>query len=157
MIEIEKKFHLTKEAEAQLIKGAKELGESEFSDTYYDKTSYPLAKKDIWLRSRNGRWQLKIGEKGSGTKEASYLNQYEELAHEDTIRKALSVEKYGSLARDLETEGYVPIATFTTVRKKFKKGGFNIDIDQASFDDFRIIEIELHIETPKERKRQQKR
>ena len=145
MIEVEKKFHISKNEEKKLAEGAKFIGEFTFSDTYYDKSSYPLAKKDIWLRSRDGRWQLKIGEDDSGSETKKYMDYYEEVEAEGSIRKILGVEHYASLVKDLEAEGYTPIATFTTIRRKYTKGEFNIDVDEASFD-YNVVEIERFAE-----------
>ncbi len=146
MIEVEKKFRITKKEEEKIAEGAKFIGEFTFSDTYYDKSSYPLAKKDIWLRSRDGKWQLKIGEDDSGSETKKYMDYYEEVTTEGSIRKILGIEHYASLASDLEGDGYTPIATFTTVRRKYAKGPFNIDIDEASFG-YGVVEIERFAET----------
>lgn len=145
MIEVEKKFHITKEGGKKLTEGAKFVGEFTFSDTYYDKSSYPLAKKDIWLRARDGKWQLKIGEDDSGSETKKYMDYYEEIGMEGGIRKILGVEHYASLADDLAAEGYAPIATFTTVRRKYTKEKFNIDVDEASFG-YSVVEIERFAE-----------
>ncbi|MAF80370.1 hypothetical protein CL629_04830 [bacterium] len=149
MFEVEKKFILKKGDGEKLVKGAQSLGEFAFSDTYYDKGSYPLAKKDIWLRSRDDKWQLKIGEEDSGCEKDDYVDHYEEIKTESGIRKILGVEHYASLAEDLEGEGYKSIATFTTKRKKFKSGKFNIDIDEASFG-YNIVEIERIVDDRKD-------
>ena len=141
MIEVEKKFRISKSKEQNLAKGAKFIGEFSFSDTYYDKSSYPLAKKDIWLRSRDGKWQLKIGEDDSGSETKKFMDYYEEVVTEGGIRKILGIEHYDSLANDLGREGYAPIATFTTVRRKYTKGSFSIDVDEASFG-YDVVEVE---------------
>lgn len=145
MFEVEKKFILKEGDEESLIKGAKPLGEYAFSDTYYDKGSYPLAKKNIWLRSRDGRWELKIGENEGGCGKKDSVDHYEKIETEGGIRKVLGVEHYASLADDLEREGYKPVATFTTKRRSYKSGKFNIDIDEASFG-YNVVEIERVIE-----------
>lgn len=145
MIEVEKKFRISKEEAKKLAEGAKFIGEFNFSDTYYDKSSYPLAKKDIWLRSRDGKWQLKIGEDDSTSETKKYMDYYEEIDTEGGIRKILEIEHFASLADDLEAEGYTPIATFTTLRRKYTKNNFSIDIDEASFG-YNIVEIEHVVE-----------
>ena len=60
MIEVEKKFILTTEQEKSLIEGADFLGEKKFTDIYYDDEDFSLTKKDLWLRNREGRFELKI-------------------------------------------------------------------------------------------------
>ena len=145
MIEVEKKFHITEKDEKNLAKDAEFVGEFTFSDTYYDKSSYPLAKKDIWLRSRDGKWQLKIGEDDSSSETKKYMDYYEEVGAEGGIRKVLGVTHYSSLADDLKANGYLPIATFTTVRRKYTKEKFNIDADRASFG-YGVVEIERFVE-----------
>lgn len=145
MYEVEKKFILKEGDEEALVKGAQSLGEFAFSDTYYDKSPYPLAKKDIWLRSRDGKWELKIGGNERGCDTKNFVDHYEEIETEGGIRKVLGIEHYSSLAEDLEREGYKPVATFTTKRRRYKSGKFNVDIDEASFG-YRVAEIERVIE-----------
>ena len=60
MIEIEKKFILTPEQEQALIKGADFIEEKEFTDIYYDDKILSLTTKDIWLRERAGKFELKV-------------------------------------------------------------------------------------------------
>ncbi len=146
MFEVEKKFILKESDEEGLVKGAQSRGEYAFSDTYYDKGSYPLAKKNIWLRSRDGKWELKIGEDENNCETKEYVNHYEKIETEGGIRKVLDIEHYASLADDLEREGYKPVATFTTKRRSYKSGKFNIDIDETSFD-YSVVEIKRMTES----------
>ena len=59
-IEVEMKFPLNEDIEANLHEiGAVFKSCNEIVDSYYDTTSYQLTLNDVWLRRRNGRYQLK--------------------------------------------------------------------------------------------------
>jgi adenylate cyclase class IV len=52
----------------------------------------------------------------------------------------------------LRNAGYKPFADFKTVRRRYQKGEFVIDIDEADFggDKYEICEIELKVKSPAE-------
>jgi adenylate cyclase class IV len=140
MIEVEKKFILNKEQEASLISGADFLGEKIFTDTYYDDSSYSLTKKDIWLRSRAGKFELKIPMNESI--EIRILDRYKEFENDEEILKYFGASTNSNLIDVINEKGYKPFCKFTTTRKKYKKEGFNIDLDTADFG-YNIAEIEF--------------
>lgn len=145
MIEVEKKFILTDEEEKRLLDGAEFLNEYTFTDTYYDTAEYALTSKDIWLRERDGKWELKIPlHKGA----ERLGDQYQELTDEDEIRNYLKIPPKKTLAEDLEEAGFRPFCKFKTVRRKYKEAPFVIDLDTVDFGDFAYAlgEIELLIE-----------
>jgi adenylate cyclase class IV len=147
MIEIEKKFLLSEDDEARLIEGAEFLGEETFSDTYYDTKDYGLSTRDKWLRSRSGVFHLKISARKATKRQ---ISEYHELETDDDIRRELGIRKEKSLKEDLLSNGFVPFASFTTTRKKYKRGDFTIDLDIADFG-YQVDEIELVV--PDESKR----
>lgn len=145
MIEIEKKFSLTKEQENNLIKDAEFISEKEIIDIYFDNKMFDLTKKDIWLRERNNQFELKVSKNLSLERK---VDQYDEIEDDDKIRKFLKLPTSNSLNQDLVESGYVPFATLKTNRTKFKNGHFNIDIDEVTSKDFfcGLVEIETMVD-----------
>lgn len=142
MIEVEKKFILTPEQEKSLIEGAEFLGEKQFTDIYYDDNNFSLTKKDIWLRERSGKFELKLPM--NDLLEKRVADQYRELDVEDDIlthfgARGISVKDF------LIEKNYKPFCKITTTRKKYKKDGFGIDLDIMDFG-YTLAEIELMID-----------
>src|SRR3989344_1572892 len=145
MIEVEKKFILTKDNEARLTEEAEFLKEYSFTDAYYDTGDYALTSQDVWLRARDGKWELKTPlHKGA----ERLGDQYRELTDEKEIREYLKIPPKKTLAQDLKDAGYKPFCVFKTVRRKYKNTPFVIDLDAVDFGDFSYAlgEIELLIE-----------
>jgi adenylate cyclase class IV len=143
MIEIEKKFILTEEQEKKLIAGAEFLGEKKIVDAYYDDSRYSLSTKDIWLRCRNGRFELKIPMNVALEKRVS--DQYRELETDQEIAAYLNLDAGKPLVDAIRENGYAPFATIVTTRKKYKKDGYGIDLDSVDFG-YDVAEIELMID-----------
>ncbi|PJE64291.1 MAG: hypothetical protein COU90_02470 [Candidatus Ryanbacteria bacterium CG10_big_fil_rev_8_21_14_0_10_43_42] len=139
MIEVEKKFILTDEQERSLIHGAQFLGVKEFIDVYYDDSNYSLTKRDIWLRSREGKFELKIPINESIEKRVS--DQYRELENLEDILKYFKVSTGASFENFLKEKNYNAFCRITTTRKKYKKDEFNIDLDVMDFG-YTLAEIE---------------
>jgi len=139
MIEVEKKFLLSEEEERRLLEGAMFISEKTFRDTYYDTEDFTLTTKDWWLRSRDHDFHLKISAQ-KGLKR--HIGEYHELEIEKEIREALKLPETGTFKDDLLKSGYIPFASFTTTRRRYKRGGFFIDLDTADFG-YKIAEIEL--------------
>ena len=147
MIEIEKKFSVNQDGLARLIAGAHLLGEKKFTDVYYDTADYALTKKDIWLRSREGRFELKFPV--AGANEGRDMTAYDEIEDDAGIAAKLGISGGGQLGALLQALGYLPFATITTTRMKYEKEGFHIDIDKTDFE-YALLEIELMISSEKE-------
>lgn len=143
MIEVEKKFILDKEAEAKLVDGAELLEVRTFTDIYFDTADYSLTTKDIWLRSRDGKFQLKLPLHQDGIDTS--IDQYNELEHEDDIREALNLPQSQSLIETLTENGYRSFAAITTTRSKYKKDDLIIDMDSADYG-YKIVEIETLVD-----------
>jgi adenylate cyclase class IV len=139
MIEIEKKFILTTEQEEMLVKDAQFLGEKQFTDSYYDTTEYTLTTKDVWLRERDGKYELKVPMNTSI--EERVIDQYRELETDEEIAHYLGFLQGVSLKDSLKENGYEVFCTITTTRKKYKKEGFGIDLDTMDFG-YTVAEIE---------------
>jgi len=140
MIEVEKKFILNDEQEKALINGAEFLGEKVFTDIYYDDADYSLTTKDIWLRNRSGRFGLKVPMNESI--EIRVLDRYKELENDEDILKYFGAATNSNLIDVISNKGYKPFCKFTTTRRKYKKEGFNIDLDAADFG-YNMAEIEF--------------
>jgi adenylate cyclase class IV len=144
MIEIEKKFSIRKGYFERLTKDAEFVSEKTNDDTYYDKRDYSLTKKGVWLRFRNGNWELKsrLHEKADPG-----VDQYEEIDTEEEIRDFLKLEKKESFAGDLKTNGYFSFCSYKTLRKKYRKDSLILDFDLVDFEDFsyEVLEIELMV------------
>ena len=144
MIEVEKKFILNEQDKERLTKNAQFLNERVFTDIYYDTEIFSLTTNDKWLRSREGRFELKLPLHEGVDRLA---DQYDELEDEQKIREALNLPPKGKLADDLAKAGYSPFCTCKTTRRKYKKESFIIDLDVVDFQDFtyNIGEIELMV------------
>ncbi len=143
MIEVEKKFALSPEDEKRLTDGAEFLKEKTFTDVYYDTPDYALTRKDWWLRSRDGRLELKIS-KNNGKIEERSVDHYEEIGNDEEIKRVLGLNDEEDLDRALKSRHIVPCGSVTTRRRKFKKGDFLIDLDETDFG-YAIAEIELMV------------
>ncbi len=146
MIEVEKKFILSGDGKNKLIKGAELTAKKKFTDVYYDTADYALTKKDIWLRARDGRYELKVPLRSQKT---SSWDHYEEIENEDGIKKELKIATSEPLELALPSTGYKPFATIVTTRAKYKKGEFTIDIDAVDYG-YDIAEIELMVNKKEE-------
>ena len=135
------KFVTTPEDEARLTTDAKFVREETHTDVYYDTPDFALTTKDIWLRCRSGRWELKVG-KGNSSEEPA--RQYDEIEDEAGIAEKLKLKaSKGPLKERLERAGYGVCITLTTVRKKYEKDGFHIDIDSVIESGQEVIEVEF--------------
>lgn len=139
MIEVEKGFILNSEQEKKLIDGADFLGEKINHDIYYDDEKYSLTTKDIWFRNRNGRFELKIPMNKSLEEKVS--DQYEEIESDKDILSYFGASAEKSVESFIAEKGYKPFCKIITTRRKYKKEGFNIDLDIADFG-YRNAEIE---------------
>lgn len=140
MVEVEKKFLLNEKETEKLVDGAEFLKEVRLEDAYYDLPGFPLIKHDRYLRSRNGKFELKLlaGDRGEFN-----VNVYEEVEDETEIQSKLSLGD-GNMMASLEKAGYFVVAHIKSVRRKYKKGEFSIDLDTTDFG-YNLAEIELMV------------
>lgn len=133
MIEVEKKFIPTEEKLKILLTDAEFLGKVTNHDIYYDYPDYRFLKGNIAFRKRNGNFELKI-------QSASGIHQ--EIEEIEKIKNYFSTsDLQGFINKNL-----ISAIEYRTVRKKYKKEGFNIDIDETDFG-YQVGEIELIVET----------
>ena len=141
MIEIEKKFAASEEDIKRITEGAEFIKESVNRDTYYDREGFPLVKNNMYLRERNGSFELKVfaAEKGSS------VSKYLELEEEKDIKTKLGIPDDKTIHEYLKENEYVPFGSWDTTRKRFKKEGFTVDVDSVDFG-HNVLEIELLVE-----------
>lgn len=132
MIEIEKNFDLRSGDKERLIAGAKFLKKKTFTDVYYDNDAYNLTGRDFWLRTRDGRFELKVplNTKNIGNRKT---DRYRELETDAEIIRELGFAAGASLYAGLAKSGYKPFATITTTRETYQKGDFHLDFDEVDF------------------------
>lgn len=101
-----------------------------------------MTTKDIWLRERDGKWELKMGLNENGKRIA---DQYDEIENEADIRSALKLPASGELRGVLAANGYEAFCVCKTTRRKYRKNDFIIDLDAVDYSDFSysLGEIEL--------------
>jgi predicted adenylyl cyclase CyaB len=148
MIEVERKYRLDSDQEKKLIEDAEFVKTKTNEDIYYDTEDRSLTTSDNWLRSRNGRFELKahlheIGRHISGT-------AYDEIEDEEKIRDFLKLPGSGMLETDLLSSGFMPFVTIIKQRRKYRREDFNIDLDICDFG-YQLAEIELMIENESDR------
>ncbi|MDD2786292.1 MAG: CYTH domain-containing protein [Patescibacteria group bacterium] len=144
MIEVEKKFILNDDDIKRLTEGAVFLSEKIFTDVYYDTTDYALTRSDKWLRSRDGRYELKLPLHSGADRQA---DQYDELEDELKIKEALNFSPDVNLEASMKRSGCESFCVCKTTRKKYKKDQFTIDLDYVDYGDFNysLGEIELMV------------
>lgn len=143
MIEVERKFKLTPELAEKLIAGAKFFKEIIMHDTYYDDANYSLSTSDRWLRRRNDSWELKIP--AHTTTADRLIDQYREIEDESEIRKELNLSLNQDLMTDLQSAGITPFCSYTTTRRKHRRGDLIIDVDVLDYG-YEVTEIEKMVE-----------
>lgn len=143
MIEVEKKFSLENIELDKFLGDLEFVGEVLNHDIYYDYPDYRLLKNKIYLRNRNGNFELKI-KKGDGI--------YQEIEDENKIASYFKVESL----KDFIDKELAPAIDFKNSRKKYKKEDFHIDIDDMDFG-YKEGEIELLVEKEEEIKKAEER
>ena len=148
-IEVERKFEppadiaeLSRRVEAN---GGKELGSKSFRDVYYDTAACSLTRRDMWLRCREGSWELKLPVEEDAKRSGGERTVFREIEGDELVNRALCGLLDGggdSLDATLRGAALAPFADFTTTRSKWALGGCAIDADVASFG-HAVMEIEV--------------
>lgn len=152
IIEVEKKFLPTLDQQEALLKDAILLETKVVTDTYFDTPTYELSTHDLWLRERNGVYELKAPPKaGSGS--YSGTNRYHEITDPQLILQELGLDPNDTVEVAFSKAGITQFMTCYTNRSSYKKDGFHIDVDTATYDDskftYALIEIELLVDETK--------
>jgi adenylate cyclase class IV len=152
MIEVEVKCQLSPEQERKLLEQVTFVSQETLVDVYYDLPNFALVGRNWWLRTRNGRFLLKVPamENGGIAAEPKNMPRYE-FEDEVVIAQHLGLDVSNqSLSQALKAAGYEPFFSFTHLRRKYKHGDIIIDLDRMDFGDFSIdkCEFELMVEAP---------
>lgn len=175
MFEVELKFILTKDQEKRLLENARFIKEEHFEDIYYDDKHYYLSTNDIWLRTRNDKFLLKlpIPTTNSALKKQCNSPKLEIESHEE-ILKHLNISFITNninnasntidstntvntntaninICKILKDAGIIPLYRFQNIRRKYKKDKFIIDLDKAIFEDFTYETCEIELVVPSEK------
>jgi predicted adenylyl cyclase CyaB len=144
MIEVEKNFDLRPGDKERLIRGAEFVRRKIFTDVYYDRPDYFLTRRDLWLRARDGKFELKtpLFQGGIGERKT---DRYRELEADEEIARELNLKIKTKLEDALREEGYAPFAKITTSRETYRRDNFRLDFDETDFG-FTTFEVELMIE-----------
>ena len=140
-IEIEKKVRLDFHQIQKIAQKARLVKEIQINDRYFDASDYRYTTKNMWLRQREGSFELKVGIK----KHSGSIDMYEEVTDEKSILKYLGADIDRNLLDTLSQKEISPFCSFTTYRKSYQLDELNIDIDEADFGDlrYRVAEIEI--------------
>jgi len=140
-IEVEKKVKLETHHLTEIESKGTFIQETLFEDIYYDTEECSLTVKNIWLRERENKFELKVGIKGSN----GFSDRYEEIRDEKAICRELGLTISDSLGAALSKARIVPFACFVTRRKRYRLEDFTVDIDVADFGDltYNVAEFEL--------------
>jgi adenylate cyclase class IV len=115
------------------------------NDVLFDYPDLSLIKNDIWLRQRNGKFDLKMSK--DKDRKNRFLDIYDEIEEESKICEALHIES-------IVDEKLIEVANLITKREKYKLGEFNIDFDfvTSAHDGFvyHQVEVELMVENESE-------
>jgi len=135
--------------------GGEKLGEKQFRDLYYDTPDYSLVRRDIWLRCRDGKWELKVPIDGDARRSGGERSVFEEIEGSEQVHERLGsllgdvVETTSDLDAVLFLHGATPFADFTTTRTKWLIGDASLDADVASFG-HAVMEIEVMVDDASE-------
>lgn len=140
-IEIEKKIRLEPHHIEVIAQKGQFLKEITFQDRYFDTANYHYTSQNIWLRQRDGLFELKVGIKNHN----SLVDRYEEITDEKSILSHLGMDGSLGLQTAISLNQLSCFCTFVTLRKSYKLEDLVIDIDQADFGDlrFQVAEIEM--------------
>jgi len=146
--EIEQKFEPKLESVESLTAEAEFVGEKINHDEYFDNERYSLTTRDVWLRRRNGEFQMKVPF-NEDIKDRT-LDRYQELEGEEAIAEYFDWDLSARSFEDYLNENFAPFIDFESTRQKFgHPGGFTIDIDRTDFD-YDMLEIELLVDNKEE-------
>lgn len=121
--EVEEKFQPNEEQKSKLLEGATLLSSKEVVDDYYDTETFDFAKKGMWLRNRDGNWELKV-----------YIGEAvaNEITEQKEILEKLGYSSYSDFSQ-FRNDKLKLLAKILTMRNKYSKEGFILDFDETDF------------------------
>lgn len=136
-VEIERKFVVTNNVIDYCKSHSTSVKKIQLIDTYYDNKKYDLTTKDMWLRERNGSWELKAAVStsttSSSTDKVQGIDHYNEITDNEEIITYLQTHTNGipsnlpisevqrkSLSNDfLSSVGITPFARLVSHRTRY--------------------------------------
>nr|XP_023661615.1 thiamine-triphosphatase [Paramormyrops kingsleyae] len=105
-VEVERKFVCDANIQDKLREiGAVCVGQCQFEDKYFDTPAHHLTLRDVWLRCRQGSWELKCPTQESGNPELGLCSRYREITSlPEIIAKVEAVIKESSGDEKHDTE-----------------------------------------------------
>lgn len=146
MIEVEKNFDLKAGDKERLTREAEFIGRKSFTDIYFDTADYSLTARDYWLRSRDGRFELKVP-LNEESPDRRKTDQYRELETDAEIAEKLGLPADSNLVVEFAKKSYGPFAKIVTTRESYRKGNLHLDFDEMDFG-FTTFEVELTVANP---------
>lgn len=140
-IEVEKKVKLEAQHLKEIEKRAIFLRQIQIKDTYFDKLDFNFTAQNMWLRERDGQFELKRGIK----KERDSVDYYEEIKENALMRTYLNLDHKGDFLQALIQSDIHPFCSFVTDRKCYQLGEIFIDIDKADFGDLTYVVAEFEV------------
>ncbi|XP_071341900.1 thiamine-triphosphatase isoform X2 [Trachinotus anak] len=158
-VEVERKFVCSSDTLKTLEEIGVCVGHQQFRDQYFDTPQFDLTLRNMWLRKREGCWELKCPpaavngteERSAGQSEAAAMcTCYKEISSlpeiQLRVREVIRDTETGVSNLDeswLSRMNLVCFAEFTTVRQSFtvEEEGVKIDLDQADFG-YHVGEVE---------------
>lgn len=145
-LEVERKFAGFKQGSLALrqghppIRNLRDLGQSTFHDIYYDDRDL-LSRSGVWLRMRDGKWQMKVG------KNVDRLNsRLQEISDHETIAQKIQ-SLTGQRTPQASNFGLSPLASFRTTRHSWLADDeFTLVLDRTDFG-HTVGEVELEVNT----------
>lgn len=131
MIEIEKKFSYDKDKLDLLVKDCVFLKKVRIVDVYLDDSVNYLFNNDLWLRKRDGLFELKIPLDDN----RGEVKSYREISDLDEIKLFLGDRFYDCFN----------FLTVETIRSKYVLGDVNVDIDDVLINGEKYFVGELEI------------
>ncbi|CAM9451133.1 unnamed protein product [Chrysoparadoxa australica] len=153
-IEVERKFAWREGLEELIASFADEEGRREeiFTDSYWDlppgeSKGLGLMENDIWLRQRGGVWELKIPTASRNLVTTAYQEVKDCRVIASFLAQHLAsnlvlASGANELEEGLKRAGISVFATYTTHRRKYRKGAVSFDLDQASYG-YGVVELEV--------------
>ncbi len=153
--EVECKFRYTDAVEAILAALGKPLGTKRFTDVYWDTNGCHLTTNDLWLRQRDGVWELKVPAFAANTMgSVDVYDEHHGLERVDAFLSKqmakLSLTRDGTGTPPMETFGLHPFAVIVTnrtsfaVTPSFDKSNIVVRVDLDRTDtNYKIGECEL--------------
>jgi adenylate cyclase class IV len=152
MIEVEKKFIFGETFLAVVKEKGVFLKKIVMHDIYFDTADYKLTLQNIWLRKRDGKFELKVGLKNPDKFSAGRSDQYVEIDNEEEIFTKLGLPLSDNLEASLKKENYIPFCSYKTTREKYTLNGLTIDLDVADFGGlvYQVGECEVMVSSNEE-------